>query len=75
MKREYRPAPAAAYQQLLQPEQYQQQPSQYHQVQQQEEEVYEPKPFAYQYGGTDKDGRGFAKTETSNDDGVVEGEH
>merc|ERR1712212_1448816 len=42
----------------------------------QEEEVkYEPKPFAYEYGGADESGRHFAKTETSDDDGVVRGEY
>merc|ERR1712117_100699 len=42
----------------------------------QDEEVkYEPKPFAYEYGGADESGRHFAKTETSDDDGVVRGEY
>merc|ERR1712212_1052969 len=42
----------------------------------QEEEVkYEPKPFTYEYGGADESGRHFAKTETSDDDGVVRGEY
>jgi len=42
---------------------------------QEEEEKYEPKPFAYEYGGADESGRHFAKTETSDDDGVVRGEY
>merc|ERR1712117_946686 len=47
-----------------------------HPAQYQEEEVkYEPKPFAYEYGGADESGRHFAKTETSDDDGVVRGEY
>merc|ERR1711942_210790 len=41
---------------------------------QEEEEKYPPKPFAYEYGGADESGRHFAKTETSDDDGVVRGE-
>jgi len=40
---------------------------------QEEEEKYPPKPFAYEYGGADESGRHFAKTETSDDDGVVRG--
>merc|ERR1712168_635194 len=46
-------------------------PAHYHQ----EEEKYPPKPFAYEYGGADESGRHFAKTETSDDDGVVRGEY
>merc|ERR1739848_837627 len=42
---------------------------------QEDEEKYEPKPFAYEYGGADESGRHFAKTETSDDDGVVRGEY
>jgi len=42
---------------------------------QEEEEKYPPKPFAYEYGGADESGRHFAKTETSDDDGVVRGEY
>merc|ERR1712212_568169 len=42
---------------------------------QEEKEKYEPKPFAYEYGGADESGRHFAKTETSDDDGVVRGEY
>merc|ERR1711942_167368 len=42
---------------------------------QEEEEKYTPKPFAYEYGGADESGRHFAKTETSDDDGVVRGEY
>merc|ERR1712083_443429 len=53
-----------------QPQQYQKRPSY-----QQEEEEYVPKPFAYEYGGADSSGRHFAKTETSDDDGVVKGEY
>merc|ERR1711872_594263 len=54
----------------IQPQQYQKRPSY-----QQEEEEYVPKPFAYEYGGADSSGRHFAKTETSDDDGVVKGEY
>merc|ERR1712183_1123789 len=32
-----------------------------------------PKPFAYEYGGADAYGRHFAKTETQDDHGVVQG--
>merc|ERR1711874_860231 len=46
-------------------------PAHYHE----EEEKYPPKPFAYEYGGADESGRHFAKTETSDDDGVVRGEY
>merc|ERR1712243_95570 len=42
---------------------------------QEKEEKYPPKPFAYEYGGADESGRHFAKTETSDDDGVVRGEY
>merc|ERR1711877_110260 len=42
---------------------------------QEEEPVHPPKPFAYEYGGADESGRHFAKTETSDDDGVVRGEY
>merc|ERR1711965_608508 len=42
---------------------------------QEEEEKYPPKPVAYEYGGADESGRHFAKTETSDDDGVVRGEY
>ena len=38
-----------------------------------ENEEYEPKPFSYEYGGADHDGRHFAKTETKDEDGVVKG--
>ena len=34
-----------------------------------------PKPFAYEYGGADKDGRHFAKTEKKDEEGVVTGEY
>merc|ERR1712183_119739 len=34
-----------------------------------------PKPFAYEYGGADAYGRHFAKTETQDDHGVVQGEY
>lgn len=46
-------------------------PAHYHE----EEEDYPPQPFAYEYGGADSSGRHFAKTETSDDDGVVRGEY
>merc|ERR1711860_82347 len=36
---------------------------------------YAPQPFAYEYGGADKDGRHFAKTESNEEDGVVTGEY
>lgn len=42
--------------------------------QEEEEEKYPPQPFSYEYGGADSSGRHFAKTETSDDDGVVRGE-
>ena len=38
-----------------------------------EEEDYAPKPFSYEYGGADHDGRHFAKTESKDEDGVVKG--
>merc|ERR1712055_1214890 len=34
-----------------------------------------PKPFAYEYGGADAYGRHFAKTETQDEYGVVQGEY
>merc|ERR1711892_1101023 len=34
-----------------------------------------PEPFAYQYGGVDELGRHFAKTETQDEYGVVNGEY
>ena len=40
-----------------------------------EEEDYAPKPFSYEYGGADHDGRHFAKTESKDEDGVVKGWH
>ena len=40
-----------------------------------EEEETPPKPFAYQYGGADSDGRHFAKTESKDEEGVVKGEY
>merc|ERR1712233_182914 len=40
-----------------------------------EEEDYAPKPFSYEYGGADHDGRHFAKTESKDEDGVVKGEY
>ena len=44
------------------------------QQQDQEEEAdYPPQPFSYEYGGADKDGRHFAKTETKDEEGVVQG--
>merc|ERR1719350_1911950 len=39
------------------------------------EEKIPPKPFAYEYGGADAYGRHFAKTETQDDHGVVQGEY
>merc|ERR1711881_590392 len=56
-----------------QPQQYQQ--DSYDTVPYQPEDKYPPKPFAYEYGGADESGRHFAKTETSDDDGVVRGEY
>merc|ERR1712154_735935 len=44
----------------------------YHEV---DEQDYPPQPFAYEYGGADKDGRHFAKTESKDEDGVVKGEY
>ena len=75
------------YEQYQQPaqeyQQYQQQQkrvdkrySVYQEPQQQEEEAdYPPQPFSYEYGGADKDGRHFAKTETKDEEGVVQGGH
>jgi hypothetical protein len=40
-----------------------------------DEPEYPPQPFAYEYGGADKDGRHFAKTESKDEDGVVKGEY
>jgi hypothetical protein len=34
-----------------------------------------PKPFAYEYGGADAYGRHFAKTETQDEHGTVQGEY
>eukprot|EP00091_Calanus_sinicus_P012527 TRINITY_DN2815_c0_g1_i2.p1 TRINITY_DN2815_c0_g1~~TRINITY_DN2815_c0_g1_i2.p1 ORF type:complete len:205 (-),score=38.50 TRINITY_DN2815_c0_g1_i2:55-669(-) len=61
----YKPAPAPYKpQKAVHPAHYQE-----------EEEDYPPQPFAYEYGGADSSGRHFAKTETSDDDGVVRGEY
>merc|ERR1712117_194478 len=40
-----------------------------------DEQDYPPQAFAYEYGGADKDGRHFAKTESKDEDGVVTGEY
>merc|ERR1712061_97774 len=42
----------------------------YQEPQQEEEADYPPQPFSYEYGGADKDGRHFAKTETKDEEGV-----
>ena len=47
----------------------------YQQPYEREEEDTPPKPFAYQYGGADSDGRHFAKTESKDEEGVVKGEY
>merc|ERR1719389_827488 len=39
------------------------------------EEKIPPQPFAYEYGGADEYGRHFAKTETQDEYGVVQGEY
>jgi len=39
------------------------------------EEKLPPQPFAYEYGGADAYGRHFAKTETQDEYGVVQGEY
>merc|ERR1712083_303804 len=39
------------------------------------EEKIPPRPFAYEYGGADAYGRHFAKTETQDDHGTVQGEY
>merc|ERR1711936_999160 len=39
------------------------------------EEKLPPQPFAYEYGGADEYGRHFAKTETQDEYGVVQGEY
>ena len=40
-----------------------------------DEETYVPKPFAYQYGGTDSQGLQSSKIENQGEDGVVRGEY
>merc|ERR1712170_22696 len=55
----YAPAPAP----------YHPAPAPYH------EEKQPPQPFAYEYGGADEYGRHFAKTETQDEYGVVQGEY
>merc|ERR1711899_278085 len=55
----YAPAPAP----------YHPAPAPYH------EEKLPPQPFAYEYGGADAYGRHFAKTETQDEYGVVQGEY
>merc|ERR1719266_1817991 len=59
----YAPAPAWP------PAPYHPAPAPYH------EEKVPPKPFAYEYGGADEYGRHFAKTETQDEYGVVQGEY
>merc|ERR1712029_288844 len=39
------------------------------------EEKIPPKPFVYEYGGVDYDGKAFAKTESQDEYGVVSGEY
>merc|ERR1719350_27934 len=48
-------------------------PAPYHPAPVYHEEKVPPKPFAYEYGGADAYGRHFAKTETQDDHGVVQG--
>ena len=55
----YAPAPAP----------YHPAPAPYH------EEKIPPQPFAYEYGGADEYGRHFAKTETQDEYGVVQGKN
>ena len=38
-----------------------------------QEEKIPPKPFVYEYGGVDYDGKAFAKTESQDEYGVVSG--
>jgi len=81
-QRQYQPQPE---QNQPQPEQYQPQNAAYQQqqskvvhpahYQEEEEKDYPPQPFSYEYGGADSSGRHFAKTESSDDDGVVRGEN
>merc|ERR550517_2432663 len=57
----YAPAPAPYH------------PAPHHPAPYAEKEV--PQPFAYEYGGADEYGRHFAKTETQDEYGVVQGEY
>merc|ERR1719510_1840404 len=61
----YAPAPAP----YAPPAPYHPAPAPYH------EEKLPPQPFAYEYGGADEYGRHFAKTETQDEYGVVQGEY
>ena len=45
------------------------------QLKEEDEQDYPPQAFAYEYGGADKDGRHFAKTESKDEEGVVKGEY
>merc|ERR1719317_89627 len=47
----------------------------YHHPEPYHEEKAPPKPFAYEYGGADDYGRHYAKTETQDEYGVVQGEY
>merc|ERR1712025_1520870 len=49
-------------------------PAPYHPAPYHEEKL-PPQPFAYEYGGADEYGRHFAKTETQDEYGVVQGEY
>ena len=49
-------------------------PAPYHAPAPYHEEKVPPKPFAYEYGGADEYGRHFAKTETQDEYGVVQGD-
>merc|ERR1719356_1283789 len=65
----YAPAPYAPAPYAPAPAPYHPAPAPYH------EEKLPPQPFAYEYGGADEYGRHFAKTETQDEYGVVQGEY
>merc|ERR1719356_682137 len=65
----YAPAPYAPAPYAPAPAPYHPPPAPYH------EEKIPPQPFAYEYGGADEYGRHFAKTETQDEHGVVQGEY
>merc|ERR550539_706726 len=62
-------APAVVPSAYAPPAPYHPAPAPYH------EEKLPPQPFAYEYGGADEYGRHFAKTESQEEYGVVQGEY